>query len=67
MNYPRITLDYQREILQELIKDMKVKISERRSRKRFEEKFSNILKEAEAEKRQTINEKIVDVVVTDEK
>lgn len=35
--------------------------------KGFEEKFSNILKEAEAEKRQTINEKIVDAVVTDEK
>ena len=35
MNYPRVTLDYQREILQEVINDKKSKVSRRRSRKRI--------------------------------
>lgn len=35
MNYPRVTLDYEREILQELIKDKKSKVSRRRGRKRI--------------------------------
>lgn len=50
-----------------LLKIRKAKSVEEEVEKGFEEKFSNILKEAEAEKRQTINEKIVDAVVTDEK
>lgn len=45
----------------------KAKSVEEEVEKGFEEKFNNILEEGEAEKRQAINEKIVDAVVTDEK
>lgn len=44
MNYPRVTLDYQTEILQELIKDKKSKVSRRRSRKRIWRKIQQYSK-----------------------
>ena len=44
MNYPRVTLDYEREILQELIKDKKSKVSKRRGRKRIWRKIQQYSK-----------------------
>ena len=44
MNYPRVTLDYEREILQELIKYKKSKVSRRRGRKRIWRKIQQYSK-----------------------